>query len=52
MDASVVFGENDKDLLEKIEAYRKQHGITFEAAVKELCEIAFEKDAQMKWGAF
>ena len=52
MEKTVVFTENDKALSEKIVAYQAQRKITFQEAVKELCEKALAENSELKWGEF
>ena len=52
MEKTVVFDESDKALLEKIDAYQAQKGITFQEAVKELCEKGLVEKTELKWGPF
>ena len=52
MEKVVVFSEMDKALIEKIEAYQKEQGISFDAAVKELCGKALTQIKGMEWGNF
>lgn len=50
MENTVVFSEDDRDLLAKIAAYQEENNISFQAAVKELCEKALSENTELKWG--
>ena len=52
MEKTVDFNEKDKDLLKLIEAYQKDKGISFDAAVKELCKKALTQENGLEWGSF
>ena len=52
MEKTVDFNEKDKDLLKLIEAYQKDKGISFDAAVKELCKKALTLENGLEWGSF
>lgn len=46
---TVLFGEKETDLIQKIEEYAKENNMSFDETVKTLCKMAFDS---LKWGTF
>ena len=43
MSKHIVFKDDDKELIEQIENYKKAHGLSsFVATVRKLCEVAIQ----------
>ncbi len=51
VEKTVIFYEEEKELISKIEVFQKQKEIGFQEAVKELCKLALEKN-NLEWGEF
>ncbi len=52
MEKVVVFSNLDKELIEQINAYQKEHSTSFDVAVKELCKKALVQKNELEWGTF
>lgn len=52
MEKAVYFSEKDRALIEQIEAYQKEQDISFDVAVKQLCENALTQKNGLEWGTF
>ena len=52
MEKTVIFSDKDKDLIEQIEAYQKEKGVSFDDAVKALCKNALTGKKDLVWGDF
>ena len=47
---TIGFVESDKELIEKIDKYRKENNLSFVAAIRKLCADALDFKRITKWG--
>lgn len=52
MEKIIVFTEKDEELLQQIKTYQAKKSLSFDDAIKELCQIAVSNEGKMEWGTF